>query len=530
VIVPADLVVRNARIWSDGRRLRASAFAVSGGRFVALGRDKEITFRAGRSARSVDLGGRVILPGLIDSHTHILEVGRRLSQVDLTNCSSLEAAVEAVRAFASELREGCVLGGGWDANVWGVQPTAAALDCATRLPAVLRSHDCHSAWANGAALRAAGITRETPEPSGGIIERDASGDPTGVLREGAVALVERILPAPVQSDISRQLDLALALAARHGLTCVHTFEGPEVLSASQDVRRHGHARPRMRCHLRRGSLDDALRLGLRTGFGDAWLRVGSLKLFADGALGTQTAWMLDPYSGRDAYLGVATLTQPECEHEIARAARGGIASAVHAIGDAANRMVLDAFEATRAEWQPIGLRQRIEHAQCLAPADLPRLARLGIVAAMQPTHAVSDYPVAERQWGDRCGGAYAWRSLLSQGTVLAFGSDAPVESLDPLLGVHAAVTRTRADGAPPGGWRMEQHLTVDEALTAYTRGSAYASGEEAELGRIAPGYLADFVVLDRDPWSDDLGWLGARVDVTVVEGVEAHGSLDEIAQ
>jgi predicted amidohydrolase YtcJ len=266
--------------------------------------------------------------------------------------------------------------------------------------------------------------------------------------------------------------------------------------------------------------------GPRTGEGDDWLRIGSLKLFADGALGTRTALMLDPYLEHPGYRGVATLEAGECRDLIERAARGGLATAVHAIGDAANRLVLDAFAATRHTWESRGLVQRIEHAQLLSQSDLPRLATLGIVASMQPVHAVSDYLVADRYWGDRCDGAYAWRSLLDAGTVLAFGSDAPVESIDPLPGIHAALTRQRSDGSPTGGWLPQQRLSVGEALTGYTSGAARASGEQMRRGRIAPGYLADFAVLAGDgPLAEPAFWLSARVRATVVGGVVVHGCI-----
>jgi len=528
--VPADLVLRNANAWTGPGLPRASAVAIHGDRFVAVGGDRELDGWVGPDTRVVDLHGRVVLPGLIDAHTHILEYGRRLSQVDVSPCTTLADALEAVRAFAARAGDRWILGGGWDANVWGIEPTARHLDAATRAPCALRSHDCHSVWANSAALRAAGVTRDTPDPPGGVIVRDEEGDPTGILRENAVQLIDRVVPPPGPSENELALDRALREASRFGLTGVHTFEGPEVLSAAQGLRGSGSLRIRVRCHLRRDSLDDALRLGLRSGLGDPWLRIGSLKLFADGALGTQTAWMLEPYPARAGYRGVATLGREECEREIARAARGGIACAVHAIGDAANRMALDAFAATADEWRPRGLRQRVEHAQCLSAADLPRFSALGVVASMQPIHAVSDYLIAEEHWGDRCRWAYAWRSLLSRGSVLAFGSDAPVESIDPLLGIHAAVTRQRRDGSPAGGWRPSERLNAEEAIVGYTAGPAFAGGEERELGRIAPRYLADLVVLAGDPWSDPAGWLNARVVATIVGGNLAHGSFDELAQ
>jgi len=267
------------------------------------------------------------------------------------------------------------------------------------------------------------------------------------------------------------------------------------------------------------NLDAAVRLGLRTGFGDEWLRIGHLKLFADGSLGSRTADMLDPYEGEPDNRGIALLEGDEMPAVIEAAARAGIAPAIHAIGDRASRRVLDALERTRALWAGARLRPRIEHVQLLAGGDVPRLAEIGVIASMQPIHATSDWLMAEAYWGRRCAGAYAWRSLARAGTVLAFGSDCPVESIDPLAGIHAAATRQRPDGSPPGGWYPGECLTVEQAVQAYTRGAAYAAGEEQTKGCLAPGMAGDMVVLSEDIFRMDPREIaGTRVVTTVCGG------------
>jgi len=527
--VPADLILVNCRAYTveDDNPL-AEAIAVRDGRILAVGRSGDVLPTAGPGTRVVDLGGRAVIPGLIDAHLHLLSFALSLGRVDLAGASSLEEALARVRAGAAGLRPGeWVLGGGWDKNLWGRLPHRRDLDAvAPANPVLLASKDYHSQWASSLALELAGVRPETASPPGGEILRDpATGELTGILQENAGRLVARAVPPPSPERCDAALLQALGIAASAGLTGLQTFEGPEVLAALQRLRARGALDLRVCCHLRRESLADAARLGLRTGFGDEWLRLGHLKLFLDGALGSQTAYMLEPYSG-SVSRGIQVLTREELRELVGVAIEAGLAPAVHAIGDAANRLALDVFEETAPAWRRAGLRPRIEHVQLVDAADAGRLGRLGVVASMQPSHATSDWPVAERHWAGRTGLAYAWRTLLDTGAVLAFGSDCPVEPIDPLPGLYAAVTRQTAAGQPAGGWHPEQRLTPTEALRAYTLGSACASGEESIKGSLAVGKLADFVVLSTDPLAGTPeAFLQAKVEATAVGGRVVYGEL-----
>jgi predicted amidohydrolase YtcJ len=379
----------------------------------------------------------------------------------------------------------------------------------------------HSLWTNSAALRRAGITAATAAPEGGQIVRDPDGEPSGVLQERAAELVTAAIAPPSAAACDAATRRAVRRANELGLTGVHTVEGAAARASLQRLREDGDPTLRVCAHLARDELEGAIGLGLRSGFGDEWLRIGGLKLFADGALGSQTALMLEPYDRQGQNRGVEVLTPDELRAYAERAAGHGIALTVHAIGDLANRRVLDALAVARAAdatGRP-GLRHRIEHAQLVHPDDVARFARLDVVASVQPVHATSDMETAERFWGARTAWSYAWRSLLAAGARLAFGTDCPVEPLDPIATLHAAVTRQRADGAPPGGWHPEQRLTLEESLRAHTLGSAYAAGEEARKGSLSVGKLADLTIFSHDPFAtppDEL--LGRRVEATVVGG------------
>jgi predicted amidohydrolase YtcJ len=481
---------------------------VAGNRILALGESAELRPWLRTGGQALDLEGKAIIPGLVDAHVHFgwYSVALYQQQLDLDNVASPEEALKRVAEQAAHIPPGrWIQGGGWNKNIWPGQrfPTAADLDKVVRHhPVVLADKSRHSVWVNTLALELAGITAACEDPPGGEILRDESGQPTGILLEAATALVYEAIPEPDLETMVAALRQGTAEAQRLGLTGVHDPGHATVLAALQYLHAQRELGLRALVHIPSDQRQQAIELGLRSGFGDEYVRLGSIKIFADGALGPQTAYMLGPYEGSTEYSGIAALREDKLRELVSQSYHAGLSVAVHAIGDAANRMTLDAIEEAQRTGPPTryaNLPNRIEHAQLLSPDDIPRLARLGVVASMQPVHATSDMEIAERHWGRRCDLAYAWRSLLDQGTDLAFGSDAPVETLDPLAGIHAAVTRQRTDGSPgPEGWIPAQRLTISQAVHAYTMGAAYASGEGQLKGSLTPGKLADLVVLSED--------------------------------
>jgi predicted amidohydrolase YtcJ len=482
----------------------ATAVAVRGGRFVHVGNaaGARETLRGSGSVREIDLGGRRVVPGLTDSHIHFKWFAESLRSVDVET-DTLEEAVGRVRERAEKVPAGeWITGTGWNHNVWGAgsMPDFRALDrAAPRNPVALQAKSGHATWVNSMALERAGVRLDTPDPEGGKIVHGKDGLPSGILLENAMRLVQDAMPKPSGGELAGMMRDAQAAAHRMGLSAIHDFDSSLAMQAFQELEARGELSLRVVKGIPHENLSAAISLGLRSGFGGERLTLGPLKMFADGALGPQTASMLAPYEGTWA-TGIPTLAEEQLYEDVARANAAGIACAVHAIGDAACHVVLNAYQRVREKLSSAGaLRNRIEHVQLLHPGDVGRLAQWGIIASMQPLHATSDMLIAERHWGARCAGAYAWKSLLDAGTALAFGSDCPVEIADPLVGIHAAVTRRRADGSPgPAGWRPEQRLTVRQALHGYTQGAAFAAGREADLGSIAPGKLADFTVLDQD--------------------------------
>lgn len=501
----ADLILYNGNIHTmDAARPRATAIAIAGGRILAVGRDDEIRPLAGRPDRRIDLQGRTVTPGFTDAHLHFLSYGIGLQEIELAGITSLEEALARVAERAAVTPPGQWLTGrGWDHTLWGSgdYPTRHDLDrVAPKHPVFLRRKCGHAGWANTAALELAGITADTPAPAGGAIERDpATGQPTGILKDAAMELMFRLFQEPSLEEATAAIKAAVPHAHRAGLVGVHTMEGAAAFRAFQALHASGELKLRVTMQIPEENLDAAIQVGLRSGFGDEWLRIGGVKIFSDGALGATTAYMLEPYEGEPDNYGLAMASAEHLEATIRKASRAGIAAFVHAIGDRANRMVLDAISASRRADEGPTLRHRIEHAQIVHPQDVPRLAALGVIASMQPIHATQDMLIAEAHWGRRSAHAYAWRSLLDAGVTLAFGSDCPVETLNVMAGIHAAVTRRRADGSPgPDGWYGEQRLTVAEAVRAYTLGCAHASGEEAIKGSLAAGKVADLVVLSHD--------------------------------
>ncbi|HEX6544379.1 MAG TPA: amidohydrolase [Ktedonobacterales bacterium] len=522
----------------DATTPRATALALdrSSGRILAVGDDAEIRMLAGPLTDTINLGGRTVLPGFIDAHTHLAGYAETRLNVDLRHIPSEEAAVERVRERAATLPAGTwIYGQSWDVNEWPSQrfPTKTSLDAAVpEHPVMLMSHDFHSAWVNSLALRIAGVTSETPDPAGGRIERDADGEPTGMLFEGpASALVERVA-APVDDDrMLAELRRVLAELRARGVTGVHNIEDARSLHLMQRLHDEGALQPRILLYIRRDALPDAVDLGLEAGFGDDFLRFAGVKLFMDGALGSHTAAMLDPYEGQPGNRGLLALEEPEVIEAVRMAAGGGIGVAIHAIGDRAVRTALNGIEATLHEMATTGgppvRRFRLEHVQLAAPEDLERMARLGVVGSVQPFHAVVDRFSAERFWGARHKRAYAYQTMERLGIPLALGSDVPVDTADPLRILHAAVTRHDDAHPEQTPWVPDQALTLQQALYAYTVGAAYAGGQEAHQGSLTPGKLADLVVLAENPFTLPAERLaGAEVAATLVGGEIVHGTLE----
>ncbi len=434
----------------------------------------------------VDLGGRCVVPGFTDSHVHFPTWSLGQRDLGLDGAATLAEALERVRG-ASE-HAGWIRGHGWRSADWEAEPTKEALDeVAGGTPAALWAKDLHSLWLNSAALA---LAEGDLEVEGGVVERDEQGEPTGVLREEAAWRFRERFPSVPEDEWVEVVRAGVKLAHSRGVTAVHDKDGwigaPEIF---QRLAERDGLSLRIWQSLPWRKLPELEALGLRSRFGNEFLRLGYLKVFMDGTLGSQTAWMLDGS-------GVRITSGEELAEIVRNGARAGWPVGVHAIGDRANREALDAFEATKDEWQPRGLRPRIEHAQCLAPEDLPRFAALGVACSVQFSHAPSDRDLAERFWPDLLDGAYAFRSLLESGAVVANGSDAPIEELDPLAGIRAAVTRT-IDERP--GWRMQEALTAEEALHATTVAPAWLAGDERTRGKLVPGYLADLAVLSGDP-------------------------------
>jgi predicted amidohydrolase YtcJ len=490
---------RHNRIWTGvAGSPWATALLVEDGRVVAVGPDA----LDGSADKAVDLPGAVVLPGLHDAHLHTGWLAQEASSVDLRPARSLDEAVAIVAAFVRDLPAGVpVRGGRWNANTWEppAVPHRGALDvaCPDR-PVVLPSVDGHSVWVNSAALKAAGITRDTPDPVGGEIVRDATGEPTGVLREAAINLLGPD-PDPGPDTMRQALQRVQRDLLSVGLTAITDIDGEEVRAGYVAMRDAGTLRLRVTKCIRDDDLELAIDEGRRAGDGDELLRVGPVKFFSDGALGSRTAHLTQPYRGHES-CGLAVTPYPVLVQRIHEAVNAGLDVCTHAIGDAANHLVLDAYADVRASG-PRGAAAvlRIEHAQHVLPSDVARFAELDVIASMQPTHCTTDLDLVDAVLGDRPLASYAWRTMLDAGVTVAFGSDAPVEEPNPFHALHAAVARQRVDGHPPGGWQPAERITLDEAVHAHTV-AAHEAARRTDAGRLALGQVADFVCVDRDLW------------------------------
>lgn len=504
---PADLIITGARIYTvDPTRPRVEALAVQGGRVVFVGSTRGAMVLRGPRTRVLDLPGRTIIPGMVDAHFHFMGVGAALRNLDLVGTRSEDAVVQRVAARAREVRPGeWIRGRGWNQNEWADTrfPTHEALSRAVPdNPVVMTRVDGHATWVNARALQLAGVTASTPDPDGGRIIRNPDGSPTGVLVDRAMGLVSRVVPPPSMEERRAQALAALAEASRWGLTGVHDAGVDSgTIALYEELARTGRYSLRNYVMIREDSatLEHLLGRGPQSALygGRLWIR--AIKLSADGALGSRGALLLEDYSDEPGNHGLTVTPADVVRRTAVRALQTGFQLNVHAIGDGANRAVLDAFEAALRQVPVADHRFRIEHAQVIHRQDIPRFAQLGVIPSMQGSHQTSDAPMAMNRLGwTRVQGAYAWRSLLETGVVIPNGSDAPVEHWNPLISFHSAVTRQDAGGWPAGGWFPAQRMTREEALMSMTIWPAYASFMEDVSGSLTPGKYADFVVLDQD--------------------------------
>jgi predicted amidohydrolase YtcJ len=517
----ADLVFLNGDVVTmDPLRPKADALAVVGDKIEVVGTAAEVKAWIGEHTRVVDLGGRAVTPGLVDGHCHLYGLGQSLEQIDLRGLASPEATAAKIAEAAKTRPKGeWIRGYGWDQNRWPGQafPSRALLDAAAPdHPVLLERIDGHASWVNGRALDAARIDEKTADPTGGKIVRDPNGAATGIFIDTAMMLVEKATPADSPAVRRRKILAAIAVALRHGITGVHEMGIDDTTVAVYRELAAENALPIRVWALLQGA-DHIDQLASRKAErGSGRFVLGGVKLYADGALGSRGALLLEPYSDDPKNTGLVIQDRATLERAAKLARQGGWQMAVHAIGDRGNRNVLDAFEA--AGVTP-GDRFRVEHAQILAPEDIPRFAKLGIIASMQPTHATSDMPWAGARVGaTRIQGAYAWRSLLDQKAVILGGSDFPVEEVPILYGIGAAVSRQDRSGKPEGGWHPEQRVSLEEALRMFTVAPAFASFQEHQRGRIVPGFAADLTVFDRALYEEGAALYQTRVDMTIVEG------------
>lgn len=530
--MPATLVLTNGRIYTvDPAQPQATAVAIQDGRFLAIGSDSEMKALLGPDGEAVDLGGRFVTPGLVDAHVHFQHFALSLQNVDVEGAPTRQAALERIAAFIGQHPgSGWLFGRGWVQDAWPDHafPTAADLDAIIPDRPVYLSHKSgHAAWVNSLALRIAQVNETTADPPGGQIQRDAAGRPTGILFEDAMDLVARHIPRPTVDEIAMAMRKAQAYCWSVGLTGLHDFDGRDCFLALQQLHEADELGLRIVKNVPVYRLEHALGVGLRSGFGDDWLRIGGVKIFADGALGSRTAAMIAPYEGDPGNVGIVVTDKEEMLEKARQAGAGGLSVTVHAIGDRANHDVLDVYELLRKEEANRGgprLRHRIEHVQILHPSDLNRLAELDVIASMQPVHATSDMEMADRYWGKRTRYSYAWRTMWDSGALVVFGSDAPVERIDPLPGIHAAVTRRRADGFPgEDGWHPQERLTMAETLHAFTQAAAITAGQAKTQGSISPGKLADLTIFEKDLFetpAEEL--LNVGIAGTIVGGTFRH--------
>jgi predicted amidohydrolase YtcJ len=526
---PADLIITGGVVYTlDPGRPRVEAVAAAGGRIVYAGDREGARAYQGPKTRIFDASGLTVIPGLVDAHAHLAGLGTRLSVLDLTGTVSAFGVRELVLERAKTAARGeWIQGRGWDQNDWEVKefPTWKDLEGSESHPVYLRRVDGHAAWLNRTALEVCGIGGKTPDPDGGRIVRDGEGKPTGILVDNAIELVTKFIPQPPFDERVRRMKLALAECLRFGLTGVHDAGvGEKDLEVLRLLEERGELGIRVYAMIDADEPDFArsqLRRGPSIG-PDHLLDVRGIKLYADGALGSRGAALIDPYADEPSNKGLLVTSREELLAWTTAAFENGFQVCTHAIGDAGNRVTLDVYEEALAKTGATDARPRIEHAQVLTREDIPRFARLGVIACVQPTHATSDMGWAgDRLGSERLEGAYAWRKLIGSGCRIACGSDFPVEAVNPLWGIYAALTRQDHKGNPDGGWHAEERMTLDEALRGFTTDAANASFMESVKGTIQPGMLADLTILDRDLYTS----APREILITTVVGTVVGGAV-----
>jgi hypothetical protein len=510
---------------------RATAIAFIGNRIFAVGSNEDIESVSMPDKKIIDLGGKTLIPGMIDAHFHFMAYCRRFFTVELSGITDFELVLEKIGEQVKTAQKGeWITGGGWNKNLWKTDkfPTKEDLDrIAPENPVLLHARDGHSIWVNSLALKLAGIDKTVRDPQNGKFMRDETGDLTGVIFEEARHRVMDIVPEVSEERKIEMADYGIQQLYKNGLTGVHDMSSESKYSPLKILQKMSNSRakpPKFRFNLSiaKDNLDAFIDAGIRSGFGDEYLRIGGLKLLADGALGSQTAYMKEPYDGDPTNTGILDIPPEKMEEHMRNAWQHGISCSIHSIGDKCNEIVLDIFERLAKRYPKSKsryFRNRIEHVQCITPEDVERFAELGLMASMQPIHLPADIKAAEKYWGDRSKNAYVFRSLLNKGVTLAFGSDAPIETCDPIKGIHAAVSRQRENGTPQGGWYPEQSVSVEEAVYAYTMGAAIASGEDRMKGSLEGGKLADGVVFSQDIFEvTDEEILQTDIEMTIVDG------------
>jgi predicted amidohydrolase YtcJ len=533
-----DMILKNGRVYTQDKQFPwTEAILIRSGCIAAIGMDDQILSASNPETEIIDLQGHLVLPGLTDAHFHFHDWSLSRRGLALAGVKSIQELQQRLSAATQSAPYGTwIQGQGWNETAWIDQrlPSRTDLDTAApHHPAILWRSDLHLAVANSTALRVAELTAATPDPPDGVIDRDASGHPSGVLRELAINLVRQVIPTPAESETVQAMREALPVLHSLGLTGLHDFrimggaEASRAFRAYQQLRTLGELALRLWMNIPLEHLDEAITLGLRTGFGDDFLQIGHVKLFSDGSQGARTAWMLEPYMDT-GQAGMPLTPMAEIAEAVHRADRAGLAVAVHAIGDRANRELIGVFEEVLGQGKSNSVTRpaaphRIEHVQNIRPDDLARLARLGIVASVQPIHATDDLHMLEQSVGSRSRYCYVFNDMLKAGITLALGSDCPVADPNPFWGIHAALTRQDRDNQPSEGWHPEQRLSLDQAIWGYTMGPALVTGREHLHGSLSPGKFADLVVLDRDIFAIHPAEIAdTKIIMTLLDGQIVH--------